>query len=464
MKGQISSPWQQRSQAEVLNLCLKHNFWTWSAQAHVDPLPVERAQGVYLYDFDGQAYLDFNASVMCVNLGHGDQRVIDAIAKQANELAFAGPHTATRPRAELCRKLVELLPGDLNRVLFTLGGAEATENAMKVARAHTGRSKILSSYYSYHGATHGALAATGDDRRSAWEPYLMPGAVHFFTPHRYRSIFPSHADETPDETIAADYLSYLEQVVSKEGAGTIAAILLETVVGTNGVLIPPDGYLQGVRALCDREGILLICDEVMAGFGRTGRWFAFQHWGILPDMVLMAKGLTSGYAPLGALAMREQVAATFDERVFQGGLTYNGHPLSLAAAIANIEAIEQDGLIKHADELGSALADQLQRLMQRFSFIGDVRSIGLFGAMELVEDRQSRKPLLQLENGASAIKALRGIALEQGLFIFGRGSVMLVVPPLCISPVELETGFRLLETSMHEFEKTIQRQGLGKES
>ena len=261
-----------------------------------------------------------------------------------------------------------------------------------------------------------------------------------------------------DETLAADYLSYLEQVVSKEGAGTIAAILLETVVGTNGVLVPPDGYLQGVRALCDREGILLICDEVMSGFGRTGSWFAFQHWGILPDMVLMAKGLTSGYAPLGALAMREPVAATFDERVFQGGLTYNGHPLSLAAAIANIEAIEEDGLVGHAGEMGAALAEQLELLKGRFSFIGDVRSIGLFGALELVEDRKSRTPLLQLESGGSAIKALRRTCLEQGLFIFGRGAVLLVVPPLCISPAELETGFRLLEASLHDFEMSVKRQ------
>lgn len=292
----------------------------------------------------------------------------------------------------------------------------------------------------------------------------MPGVVHFFTPHPYRSIFPSHAAGALDPTVAADYLSYLEQIIRKEGAGTIAAILLETVVGTNGVLVPPDGYLQGVRELCDREGILLICDEVMSGFGRTGRWFAFQHWGIIPDMVLMAKGLTSGYAPLGALAMREPVAATFDERVFQGGLTYNGHPLSLAAAIANIEAIEADGLVEHADELGSTLTDHLQQLMQRFDFIGDVRSIGLFGAIELVEDRRSRTPLLQLEDGRLAIKVLRRIAQDHGLFIFGRGSVLLIVPPLCINTAELEAGFRLLEASLKDFEEVIQGQGLGKVS
>ncbi len=455
MKKPVSLPWQERSQEEVLDLCIKHNFWTWSAQASIDPLPVERAEGVYLYDFEGKAYLDFNASVMCVNLGHGDRRVIDAIAEQARQLAFAGPHTATRPRAELCRKLVEILPGDLNRILFTLGGADATENAIKIARAHTGRSKILSSYYSYHGATHGALAVTGDDRRIAWEPYLMPGVVHFFSPYRYRSIFPSHTAETQEATISADYLSHLEQVVKREGAESIAAILLETVVGTNGVLVPPDGYLAGVRALCDREGILLICDEVMSGFGRTGEWFAMQHWRVVPDMVLMAKGLTSGYAPLGALAIREPIAATFDERIFQGGLTFNGHPLSLAAAIANIRAMEEDGLVGRAREMQPRLIRELQQLMTRYDFIGDVRAIGLFGALELVADRERRTPLTRFADGRSAIKELRKIARERGLFIFGRGSILLIVPPLCISEAEFEAGFRILGESLQEFQTSV---------
>jgi taurine--2-oxoglutarate transaminase len=452
MSDQKPADWRSRTEQEVRELCMRHNFWTWSAQAEVDPLPVERAEGVFLYDFNGKAYLDFNASVMCVNLGHGDARVIEAIAEQARALAFAGPHTATRPRAELCRRLAEITPAGLERFFFTLGGADAVENAIKLARAHTNRPKIMSGYRSYHGATHGALAVTGDARRQAWEPFLMPGAVHFHNPYPYRSIFPSHRDDPDPEVVAADYLGYLERTILAEGPATIAAVLLETVVGTNGVLVPPDGYLQGVRELCDRFGILLICDEVMSGFGRTGTWFAAQHWGVVPDMMVMAKGLTSGYAPLGALAMTEQVASTFNHRVYQGGLTFNGHPISLAAAIANLGAIEQDGLVQHASKLEAYMLQELERLRSSIDIVGDVRGIGLFGGLELVEDRESRVPLGQLPDGIGGLAYVRHLARERGLFITGRGNILLIVPPLCISQAELQTGFELLESCLHDLE------------
>lgn len=455
MKIDNSAGWQIRPAGQVLALCQRHNFWTWSAQAEVDPLPVERAEGVYLYDFEGKPYLDFNASVMCVNLGHGDSRVIEAISEQARTLAFAGPHTATRPRAELCRRLTELTPGDLDHFLFTLGGADAIENAIKIARAHTGRAKIMAGYRSYHGATHGALAATGDSRRLAWEPFLMPGVVHFHNPYPYRSIFPAHHDHPDPAQVAADYLAYLEQTIRSEGPSTIAAILLETVVGTNGVLVPPDGYLQGVRELCDQFGILLICDEVMAGFGRTGKWFAVEHWNVVPDLMVMAKGLTSGYAPLGALAMKGKIAHSFDHRIYQGGLTFNGHPISLAAAIANLEAIEQDGLVEHAHQLEPVLLQELERIKSAISIVGDVRGIGLFGALELVQDVNSRAPLESTADGIASIGYVRRLARERGLFVTGRGNILLVVPPLCITQEQLQQGFELLANCLRDLEARV---------
>ena len=302
--------------SEILPLSLEHSFWTWSAQGKVTPIPVKRAKGVYFWDVDGKRYLDFNSMMMCVNIGHGDLRVIEAISEQAEELAFAGPPMATRPRAALGKLLSEITPGDLNRFLFTLGGADANENAIKLARAYTGRHKILARYRSYHGATAGAMAATGDPRRAAWEPNMMPGVVHFLDPYRYRSTFHRTNPDISDEDFCQDYLNHLEEIIQYEGPETIAAVLLETVTGTNGVIIPPDSYLPGVRALCDKYGILMIADEVMSGFGRTGQWFGVDHWGVVPDLMTMAKGLTSGYAPLGAVAMRPDIAEYFIERVY----------------------------------------------------------------------------------------------------------------------------------------------------
>src|SRR3990170_7106986 len=293
-----SNPPIDLSPDDIVRLSLKHNFWTWSAQSRVQPMPVTKAEGVYFWDAYGKRYLDFNSMVMCSNIGHGNPRVTDAIAAQAKELAFAGPGMATKPRAWLGKLLAEHTPGDLDIFLYTLGGAEANENAIKLARANTGRHKILARYRSYHGASHGAMAATGDPRRWAWEPMLMPGVVHFFDPYRYRSALHPGRVDIPEDEFTRDYLANLEEVIALEGPETIAAVLIETVTGTNGVIIPPQGYLQGVRRLCDQYGILLICDEVMSGFGRTGAWFAVDHWGVVPDMITMAKGLTSAYAPL----------------------------------------------------------------------------------------------------------------------------------------------------------------------
>jgi adenosylmethionine-8-amino-7-oxononanoate aminotransferase len=436
------------SDADILPLSIEHGFWTWSAQGKVAPIPVQRAKGVYFWDVDGKRYLDFNSMVMCVNIGHGDERVINAIVEQARELPFAGPPMATRPRALLGKLLAEITPGDLNRFLFTLGGADANENAIKLARAYTGRHKILARYRSYHGATAGAMAATGDPRRVAWEPNLMPGVVHFLDPYRYRSTFHRTNPDISEADFCLDYLNHLEEIIQYEGPETIAAILVESVTGTNGVIIPPQGYLPGVRALCDRYEIMLIADEVMSGFGRTGKWFAIEHWNVIPDLMTMAKGLTSAYAPLGAVAMRPEIANYFNERVYQGGLTYNSHPISLAAALANIQVMQQDHLVEHAAAMGPVMHHLLTDLGEQHPSIGEVRSIGLFGVIELVRDRRTRQPMAPFNGTSPEMTALRKYMLDQGLYIYTHWHTILVIPPLIINEEQLKEGFAVLDQAL----------------
>ena len=434
--------------SEILRLNLEHSFWTWSAQGKVNPIPVTRAKGVYFWDADGKRYLDFNSMTMCVNIGHGDERVIEAIVQQARQLAYAGPPMATKPRAILGRLLSEITPGTLNHFLYTLGGADANENAIKLARAYTGKHKILARYRSYHGASAGAMALTGDPRRLAWEPNLMPGVVHFLDPYRYRSTFHRTNAEISEADFSEDYLNHLEEIIQYEGPQTIAAVLLEPVTGTNGVIIPPKGYLQGVRALCDRYGILLIADEVMSGFGRTGQWFAVDHWGVVPDLMTMAKGLTSAYAPLGAVAMRPEIAKAFNDEVYKGGLTYNAHPISLAAAIANIEVMQADRLVEHAHSMGSVLRRMLTDLGEAHPSVGEVRSIGLFGVIELVRDRRTKEPLAPYNGSSPEMAAVRKSLLEQGLYIYTHWHTILVIPPLIIDEAQLAEGFAALDKAL----------------
>ena len=433
---------------EILDLSLKHNFWTWSAQAKVNPIPVKKAKGVYFWDVSGKRYLDFNSMVMCANIGHGDERVIQAIVDQAQELPFAGPQMATRPRALLGKLLAEITPPGLTRFLYTLGGADANEHAIKLARAFTGRQKILTRYRSYHGATSGAIAATGDPRRVAWEPGNMPGVVHFLDPYRYRSTFHRANPNVSETEFCQDYLNHLEEIITYEGPQTIAAILLETVTGTNGVIIPPQGYLPGVRALCDRYGILMIADEVMSGFGRTGKWFAVNHWHVVPDLITMAKGLTSGYAPLGAVAMKTEIAEFFNERVYEGGLTYNGHPISLAAAIAVIQVMHSDHLVERAAATGQVLADMLAELKDRHPSIGDVRSIGLFGVLELVRNRQTKEPMAPFGGNSPEMAGLKKYMLDHGVFVYTHWHTVLIIPPLIITPEQLAEGFAVLDEAL----------------
>jgi taurine--2-oxoglutarate transaminase len=440
---------------EILPLSLKHNFWTWSAQAQVSPIPVKRAKGVYFWDVEGKRYLDFNSMVMCSNIGHGDERVINAIIEQAKELAFAGPKMATKPRAILGKLLNEITPKSINRFLYTLGGADANENAIKLARAFTGRHKILSRYRSYHGATYGATALTGDPRRWSWEPTVMPGVVHFLDPYRYRSTFHRTNPNISEAEFSLDYLNHLDEIINFEGPSTIAAVMIEPVTGTNGVIPPPEGYLQGVREICDTYAILLITDEVMSGFGRTGEWFAVDNWGVVPDIITMAKGLTSGYAPLGAVAMREKIAEYFDYRPYVGGLTYNGHPISLAAAIANIQVIQEDRLIERAKRMAPIFHQMLTNLGEEHPSVGEVRSIGLFGALELVRNRQTKEPMAAYNNSSPEMEKFLQFVLDNGVFLYTHWNTVLLIPPLTITEEQLAEGFEILDAALEITDKGV---------
>jgi taurine--2-oxoglutarate transaminase len=427
---------------EIIQLAKKHTLFEWSAQGAVDPIPVARARGVYFWTPDGKRYLDFNSQLMCVNIGHGDPRVVKAIQDQAAVLPYANPFMATEPRARLGAKLAQIAPGDIDVFFFTNGGAEANENAVKIARAYTGRQKILARYRSYHGGTAGAIALTGDPRR--WTQPPLPGIVHVLDPY--------HGIERGWDT-AAESLRYLDEVIQLEGPETIAAFILEPVTGTNGVLVPPDGYLEGVRALCDRHGILMIADEVMAGFGRTGAWFSVDHWKVVPDLVTMAKGLTSAYVQLGAVGLRQKIADFFKDRVFPSGLTYNSHPLACAAALATIAVFEEDRLVDRARETGKVMTTLLGDLADRHASVGAVRSIGLFGVVELVRSRETREPIAPFNGTSPEMTTLSKFFRQEGLYTFVRWNYFFTNPPLCITESELRDGFAIIDRGLALLDK-----------
>src|SRR5881392_1172673 len=423
------------STEEIVRLSRAHTFFSWSAQGAIDPIAIDRAEGVYLYTPEGRRILDFNSQLMSVNIGHGDRRVIDAITAQAMKLQFVQPAFATEPRARLGAKLAEILPGDLDKVFFTLGGAEAIENAIKIARHFTGRYKVLARYRSYHGATMGAMTLTGDPRRWPNEPGLV-GVVRYPDTHRWGEKDPRPVEES---------LRGLEDVIRYEGPHTIAAIFLETIVGTNGVLVPPDGYIQGVREICDRYDILMVSDEVMAGFGRTGRWFAVDHWGVTPDLMTMPKGLTSSYLPLGAVAMRHAIAEKFETQMFYGGLTYSSHPVSLAASLATIAVYEEDGLIENAARLDPVMREHHGRLAARHPSVGATRNLGLFGIIDLVRSRDPWTPLTPFNGTSDEMKAIGKYFREHGLYTMIANNSIHTNPPLCITEEQLDEGFAIID-------------------
>ncbi len=436
---------QPLTQDEIVALSKRHTIYEWSAQSQVDPFPVARAKGACFFTPEGKRWLDFNSQLMSVNIGHGDPRVVRAIQAQAETLAYANPFMAHEPRARLGKKLAEICPGDIDTFFFTNGGAEANENAVKIARMATGRWKVLARYRSYHGGTAAAITLTGDPRRWAAEPGI-PGVVRIPEFHRW-----GRRDPEP----AAQVLRDTEDVIMFEGPKTIAGILVETVVGTNGILIPPDGYMQGLREMCDRHGILLICDEVMAGFGRTGKWFAVDHWGVVPDLMTMAKGLTSSYVPLGAVGMRRRIAEHFDRNVFWGGLTYNSHPLGCAAALATIRVYEEDGLIERSARMGERLREHHRRLEERHPCLGAARSLGLFGILELVRRRDPFEPLAPYNGTSDEMKAVAAHLMKRGLYTFVRWNTIMTNPPLCVTEDELAEGFEIIDQALDEADRAL---------
>ncbi len=428
----------------VYQLDRAHVFHSWSAQALIEPLPIAAAQGVYFWDYDGNRYLDFSSQLVNVNIGHQHPKVVEAIRQQAAKLTTVAPQHANDVRGEAARLIVERAPEGLNRVFFTNGGADAIENAVRMARLHTGRQKILTTYRSYHGNTATAIQMTGDPRR--WpNDGAAPGVVHFFGPYPYRSMFYA-ADEAEE---CARALDHLEAVVTFEGPGTIAAIVLETIPGTAGILVPPDGYLEGVRDICDRHGIVFVADEVMAGFGRAGEWFAFDHWGVAPDLITFAKGVNSGYVPLGGVIIRDEIAATFAERPFPGGLTYSGHPLACAAAVAALTAMDDEGIVLNARRIGEdVLGPGLRELAERHPVIGEVRGLGVFWALDLVRDQDSREPLVPYNAAGEAnapMAELVGEARKRGLMPFVNMNRLHVVPPCTITDAEAKDGLAILD-------------------
>src|SRR2546428_12690177 len=418
---------------------------SWSVQDALDPIPVAGGEGRYFWGYDGKRYLDFASQLVNVSIGHQHPKIVAAIKEQADKLCTIGPPMATEARSTLARLLAEVPPGDLQMSFFTNGGAEANENAVKLARWYTGRPKFIARYRSYHGATAGAILTPGNPRRGPAEPGI-PGVVRMLDPYTYRCPA-GHPDPCPVCTGAP----HLEEILQYEGAHTVAAVILETITGTNGIIVPPDGYLQAIREVCNRYGILLICDEVMAGFGRTGEWFGVDNWDVVPDILTVAKGINSGYVPLGAMIVRKPIADWVRDKYFAGGLTYSGHPLTCASAVASIEAFKEEGIVENSAEMGGVFAAALRGLQERHPSIGDVRGLGCFWGIELVKNRATREPLVPF-NATGEVFAPVGrvskAALERGLYLMTHWNVIMVCPPLTITREEIEEGIGILDEAL----------------
>jgi len=424
----------------------KHVFHSWSAQGQLDPMVITKAEGSYVWDRDDNRLLDFTSQLVFTNLGHQHPRIVRAIQEQAATLCTVAPSYANGARSEAARLIASHTPGDLNRIFFTNGGADANEHAIRMARLHTGKHKVLSTYRSYHGGTHLAVNATGDPRRWASDNGSS-GTVHFFGPFLYRSTFSA----TTEQEECQRALEHLEQVIALEGPSTIAAILLESIPGTAGIMIPPPGYLQGVRELCDRHGIVFIADEVMAGFGRAGKWFAIEHADVAPDLLTFAKGVNSGYVPLGGVAINDSIYSTFADRAYPGGLTYSGHPLACAAVIATIETMQDDHIVERAAALGDKVfAPGLRALAEKHEWIGEVRGTGAFWALELVSDRETREPLAPYGASSPEMAAILGACTRRGLLPFANFNRIHIVPPLTTTANEAREGLTILDQALTE--------------
>lgn len=420
---------------DIVKLNRQYTLFSWSIQSATNPIPISRAAGVYFWDYNGKRYLDFSSQLMNVNIGHQHPKVVKTIQDQAAQLCYAHPGMATVARGMLGRKIAEVTPGHLSKTFFCLGGAEANENAIKMARFFSGRHKILARYRSYHGATHGAIALTGDYRRLPVEPAL-PGIVHFLDPFCYRCPF-----GWTIETCHRECISHVEEMINYEGPDKIAAIIMEGVTGSNGLIVPPDDYWPRIREICNKYGILLISDEVMSGWGRTGKWFAVDNWNVVPDIITTAKGITSGYVPLGAVVVSDEIARYFEDRMLWCGLTYSGHPLACAAGLATISVYEEDGLLQNATDIGKYLGSKLEKLKQKHASVGDARYIGLFSALEIVKNKSTKTPIDPLLDIGKYLR-------EHGLFTFIFHNVLFIVPPLCIDHAQLDEGLEIIDNAL----------------
>jgi taurine--2-oxoglutarate transaminase len=439
----------RRSQ-EIIDENREYTLFPWSVQGAANPMQMTRGEGVWFWDGDGNRWLDFSSQLINLNIGHQHPKLLEAIKRQVDELCFAGPNFATEPRGALGKKLAEVT--GLAKAFYTLGGAEANENAMKIARLYTGRDKIVTRYRSYHGATMGAMTASGDPRRWPVEPGT-PGIVRVFDPYCYRCPFGKTVDSCRRECV-----SHIEEIIQMEGPHTIAAVMVEGITGSNGLLVPPDDYYPKLRALCDKYNLLLIDDEVMSGFGRTGKWLATQHYGIKPDIVTSAKGLTSGYMPLGAVVVSKEIADYFETHMLWGGLTYSGHPVSCAAAVANLAVYEEEQVFQNVEEQGQYLAGRLETMKSRYTCVGDVRYKGLFSVIELVRNKETKEPLAPFNGTSPEMAKLATILKTRHLYAFSRFNMLWICPPLVITRAELQFGLDVIEESLRAVDEVLHAQ------
>jgi taurine--2-oxoglutarate transaminase len=429
------------SEASIKSNHTTYNLQSWSKQRGLNPVVIEKAEGIYMWDPSGKRYTDMSSQLVNLNVGHGNKAIIEAIKKQADQYCYIAPSYASEPRGELAKLLIGLLPDNMSKILFTNAGADANENAVKIAKMFTGRHKVFSRYRSYHGSSFGAGNLTGEPRRYPLEPGI-PGFVKFFDPYIYREPI-----KFGSEKEASDYYLYkLREQVVYEKPDSVAALIVETVTGSNGVIIPPEGYLQGVRKICDEFGILLICDEVMMGFGRTGKMFAFEHFGIKPDIVTFAKGATCGYVQLGGVAVSKTIAAYFDDQLLSCGLTYSGHPLACAAGIACVNFYKENKIIENVNARGAELAELFKALKEKHKTVGDVRCIGLMGAVELVKDKATKEPVVPYGKDPEGImKQINGQLAAKGFMTYTHENMILVAPPLIITKEQLAEELQKLD-------------------
>jgi taurine--2-oxoglutarate transaminase len=429
---------------EIVQNNLDYTLFSWSKQKGIAPIAVKYAEGVYLYDYDGKRYIDFSSGLMNVNIGHGNQRVTDAVVKQMQEVSYVTPSCVTKVRGELGKKLAEICPGDLNKAFFTLCGATSIENGIKLARLYTGRHKILTRYQSYHGASYGAMSASGDPRRLPMDAQQSPNFVHFDLPYLYRW-------EYGEENLLKEAVASLERVIAYESPANIAAILLEGESGSSGCLKYPLGYLKAVREICNKHGILLIMDEVMSGFGRTGKWFGFENHGIVPDMIVMAKGLTCGYLPFGCLMVSDKIAAKYDDNMLALGLTYSAHPVSCAAALETLKIYEDEGLIENCVAMSKYVNEEVKKLKQKHPSIGDFRNTGLLGCIELVKNRKTKEPMAPFNAKPDEMAVMNKVAAkikELGMYTFVRWSYIFIAPPLCVTKEQIDEGLKIISEAI----------------